>query len=593
MLFSELTVSSRRQEYTQEFRGYNHNLRIADGEFWNMQNLSSDAYPIMRPKRDISLVTSAGLEVRGVYVKGGHLIHVVAGSVYVDGKNVELTIQGGALKIVGIGVYVVFFPGGEYFDLQAFLAGGEYDKGKISARVDISCGTVDPDTGDTPIVWFLPCMADGTTYETFTYEEPDSPTEGMLWIDTSGEDTVAKIYDAERSMWVLVSQMYVKIDGPGIGAQFRKGDGVTISGALPNDTTGEHKKVVNGSFTLTEVGTDFIIIPGLLPAVMRQAEGTVTVKREFPQMDYVVECNNRLWGCKHGEVYVDGKKTYVNEIYACALGDFLNWNKYEGLSTDSYTASRGTDGPWTGAIVYQGNPMFFKADSVDVVSVSSTGAHQITTRQMRGLQASESGTSLAIVDDVLYWSTGREVVAYNGTYPESISAPLGLDPWSNAVGGALGHKYYICIDGTIYVYDTSLGVWHRENEFAVSMFAYDMEHLYAAEENHIWSMASGSRDVFWLAETGEIGLSLPGRKYVSRLNLRMAAPRGAWVDVYVQYDSGRWQRKGRINGSEKIRSKIFPIVPVRCDHMKIRLVGQGDVKIYSLGKITEEGSDYL
>ena len=50
----------------------------------------------------------------------------------------------------------------------------------------------------------------------------------------------------------------------------------------------------------------------------------------------------------------------VNELYACKLGDFKNWNCFLGISTDSYVASVGTDGPWTGAVTYLGNPIFFK-----------------------------------------------------------------------------------------------------------------------------------------------------------------------------------------------------------------------------------------
>ena len=68
----------------------------------------------------------------------------------------------------------------------------------------------------------------------------------------------------------------------------------------------------------------------------------------------MIECGNRLWGCKYG--LVDGET--VNEIYASKLGDFKNWNCFAGLSTDSYAAARGSDGPFTGAADYLGQPRF-------------------------------------------------------------------------------------------------------------------------------------------------------------------------------------------------------------------------------------------
>ena len=74
------------------------------------------------------------------------------------------------------------------------------------------------------------------------------------------------------------------------------------------------------------------------------ADSRPSPRRSVPEMDFVIESGNRLWGCKYG--VVDGKA--VNEIYASKLGDFKNWNCYAGRSTDSYVATRGSDGPFTG-----------------------------------------------------------------------------------------------------------------------------------------------------------------------------------------------------------------------------------------------------
>lgn len=42
---------------------------------------------------------------------------------------------------------------------------------------------------------------------------------------------------------------------------------------------------------------------------------------------------------------------------------------------------------------------------------------------------------------------------------------------------------------------------------------------------------------------------LVGKKYVSRINLRMQLPKGSSVDFWVQYDSdGVWRHCGHIEG---------------------------------------------
>ena len=56
-------------------------------------------------------------------------------------------------------------------------------------------------------------------------------------------------------------------------------------------------------------------------------------------MDYLTECDNRVWGCSNKE----------NVIYACKLGDPTNWFSYRGIAEDSYAVTVGSDGSFTGA----------------------------------------------------------------------------------------------------------------------------------------------------------------------------------------------------------------------------------------------------
>lgn len=117
--------------------------------------------------------------------------------------------------------------------------------------------------------------------------------------------------------------------------------------------------------------------------------------------------------------------------------------------------------------------------------------------------------------------------------------------------------------------------------------------LYFSAGADIWQPEGGGEEDFsWYAETGDIGLGEPGTKYISRLVLRFRLEVGAWVDVLVSYDStGIWEHKGHLRGGCFLRSAALPIIPRRCDHMRIRIEGSGMVRIYSLGKQYEEGSD--
>ena len=158
----------------------------------------------------------------------------------------------------------------------------------------------------------------------------------------------------------------------------------------------------------------------------------------MPKMDFIVESNNRLWGCRYG-VANNGK--VVNEIYASKLGDFKNWNCYMGASTDSYAASVGTDGQFTGAVTHLGYPIFFKENCLHKVYGNYPANYQVQTTSCRGVQKG-SEKSLAIVNEVLYYKSQNGICAYDGSLPNEISAEFGDERYSGAVAASHNNKYY-------------------------------------------------------------------------------------------------------------------------------------------------------
>ncbi|MBR2583265.1 MAG: phage holin family protein [Oscillospiraceae bacterium] len=234
-----------------------------------------------------------------------------------------------------------------------------------------------------------------------------------------------------------------------IGALFRVGDAVTISGAAAAE--------LNGTKIIRALGggedeQDWILLDGL-PEASGGTEEALRIERLVPTPDFVCECRNRLWGCRYG-VGEDGKT--VNEILCSALGDFRNWQQFQGLSTDSWRASVGSDGPWTGAVNYLGSPIFFKENRIHRVSVSATGAHSVTETVCRGVQRG-SAKSLVVVNETLFYKSPGEVCAWQGGFPSGVSSPLGAAVYHGAVGGEIGGKYYTQTVGGVTYYELTPG----------------------------------------------------------------------------------------------------------------------------------------
>ena len=314
-------------------------------------------------------------------------------------------------------------------------------------------------------------------------------------------------------------------------------------------------------------------------------------------MDYVVESGNRLWGCKYG--IVNGQA--VNAIYASKLGDFKNWNCYAGLSTDSYAASRGSDGAFTGAADYLGNPLFFKENCVERVYPSASGAHQIVTVQCAGVKSGSSG-SLRVVDGKLYYHSQGGVCVFDGSMPAHVSQALGEMRYHNAVAGALDGSYYLSAadeNGAWYllVLDTRQGLWYREDGVEAVGFAPwggDLYCLTAAGQLLAMKGSGENREgpVQWLAETGELGLDAPESRYLVRLSLRLLPEADSTVRAWVSYDEGgSWQPAGSLCGVGRLRACTMHVRPRRCRQLRLRLTGQGGCRIYSLSAVYEKGSD--
>ena len=609
------------RDLVDAFGGYNHNLRIGSGEFYDMKNLTSSYYPVLSPRakrgtyvmRDADGNETVVENVQGLIAKDA-LCYVANGKFYIndyaiDDSKMALGVScatcpnaGSCTKynadnhrttfcektLISMGAFVVIMPDKKYINTAELTDFGSLEASVTTqGKVDFELCKLDgSDFGDVRV---------SATAPTITDEMKEGTAEIPLWLDTSGDTHVLKIYATTTSQWTSVATTYIKISSPGIGKPFNVEDGVTIADITANGVTD-----LNNTMVIWGKGDDYIIVTGILDQVTSQ-ETPITIKRQIPHMDYIVECNNRLWGCRYG-VAVNGN--VVNEIYCSKLGDFKNWNTYAGISTDSYAVTVGTDGQFTGAITHMGYPIFFKENCMHKVYGYYPANYQVQTTACRGVQKG-CEKSLAIVNEVLFYKSQSAICGYDGSLPTEISSAFGDVNYSNAVAGTIGNKYYVSMADAsgayhLFVYDTKMGVWHREDNTKASQFCTCRGELYYIDiksngKRIIRSVnGSGSKDsgdIEWMAETGIMGVDDPDKKYISRIDVRLSLEVGARVFFMIQYDSlGAWEHLFTMTGAN-LKSFSIPIRPMRCDHLRLRIEGIGEAKIYSISKTIEQGSE--
>lgn len=378
----------------------------------------------------------------------------------------------------------------------------------------------------------------------------------------SAAATIAPTYDAST---------YTKISCTGIGAAFTQGDAVTISGCTED--------VLNGSKIIQSKDDNSIVIIGQISESTSQASG-ITITRTVPDMDFVCESDNRLWGCSSAN----------HEIYACKLGDPKNWNSFEGTSMDSYAATVGSDGDFTGCISYMGYVLFFKADCIHKIYGNKPSNMQITTYPYRGV-AEGCSESLVVVQETLYYAGRNGVLRYDGAMPADASDALGQLHIAGARAGTYDGKYYISLttdknETRLYVYDPKVNTWHREDDLSFDYTAMGDGELYYVTDEKLRTIAdeAGSERISWYADSGPQFEGALSKKRISQIQLMVDMEQDTLFEVFVTYNDGKtWLRAYSKHCAVKC-SEAVSILPKKCDYFRYKIQGAGSFKLYALSK---------
>ncbi len=566
---------------TAEFKGYENNCVIDENAFSFEENLTSDNYPVLSPRNKRAYFNVNGNKLHGLFSKD-KICYINNNTLYYGGEAITGPVFPdieGERTFVSMGARLLVFPDKYYVNTADFTDFG-YLEAKFSGEYAL-CSL---------------CRGDGDLYDGYSVGAAftGTPSNGDLWVDTSSVPNILKQYSSETETWVEIEDKFIRITSNGIGEAFNVYDGVLIKGL---EDTG-----ISGTAIIYDKGEDYIVVPGMLSQNIEISD-PFKVERKLPDMDFVCESSNRLWGC-------NSKK---NEIYASKAGDPCNFNTYMGISTDSYAVTVGSDGEFTGVIPYRGYILFFKENCVHKV-YGQNPPYTVTTSYIRGVQKG-SHKSLCLLNESLYYKSPAGVCVFDGGVPIDVSHHLGNEYYTSAVGGAFLNKYYICMtdkDGkhTLFCYDQRLNIWHREGEADIREFCNNNQNLYFTENYNnthrlgiidsvkVFGNFTGDLkgygiegDFKWCAESGLWGLSLPQNKYYSNLLIRAIGEKGASLKVYFQFNSdGRW-REQAVKKVVSTGSFSLSFITPRCDHLRIRLEGTGNMKILSISRDIEIGSD--
>lgn len=575
-----LQQRGRNRSITTDFRGLNLSQGIGDGEWAWMQNMDTREYPaVARRQKRVHVATlnkPNGLCAtdRLCFVDGVKFYY--NGFYYGDVEDSEKTL-------VPMGAKIAIFPDKKLFDTTTLSFTDMEQKNVSSGTVSVTLA-----------------KGDGTPYGEYTEGDtaPENPENGQLWLDTSGDAPVMKTWSEAQGLWVAEATTYVLVSATGLGQGLKALDGVTVSGL--------EESGLNGDWILTDAGPDYILFTGILQKALTQT-GEVRVERTCPEMDFVVEKDNRLWGCSSAD----------HEIYCCKLGDPTNWRAYQGVATDSYAVTVGTPGPFTGAAVSGSAVIFFKENCLHRVYGTQPSNFTVYVDNLRGVQQG-CHKSAVRVNEYLYYKSVFDVCVYADSEVAGISAALGTESYKNAVAGVCGNRLYLSMEDQegawqLLVYDTAAGVWTREDGTHALGFAscltetfmlradgelyallpgeYNKDFFMVGSDYTVYAQEETDEEVSWELRTGEILRELPDHKYIGKIQLYLELDPGARAEVALRRDGGAWEKVQELSGGDQRRCTL-PIYPRRCDRMEIRLTGVGHARLVNWSKYVGYGSEY-
>lgn len=584
MYLPSLGNTPQARESITEFLGLCQTNECSPNEMRSMHNMSLKDFPYLSTRRRRSTLSTSFTDIKGIL--GGESLYIASTDAITkidrDGTvtKTATTLTNTKKTLVKMGAYVCIFP-----DKKVYKSGTVSDMEVTNSATSVTFSLTNG-------------KGEAITYHTPSYYDDHDPQDGdYLLTEVNGTNELQQ-YSSTSGTWFVVTTAYVMATATGIGANLNAFDGVKISLDLGSNTWDEVSKVFPNSdgnvhyatYPIKSVSANSVTFSGLISATKVLTSVVFKVERKTPDIAYVTEAMNRLWACN----------STGTEIYATKLGDPYNWNCFEGISTDSWAVTIGSDGEFTGAVTYLGYPTFFKENSLIKIAISSTGAHQTKETVCRGVQKG-CGDSLTVVNEILYYKSQTAICAYDGSLPQTISKKLGdMTPFNTAIGGRNKEAYYVqCGNNTekhIYVYDTQRGIWAEDDNTPYDCMTTWINVLVGAKNAKIdlfdeHYVTGTAEDPFkWFIETNTMDYQTPDAKYVHRIVVKAELKVKSRATVWISYDDGMYQRLFEMR-SMGTRTYPLTIIPRRCDRFKIKIEGIGDIKIYSITKALETGSD--
>ena len=311
---------------------------------------------------------------------------------------------------------------------------------------------------------------------------------------------------------------------------------------------------------------------------------TIRISRDVPDLDFICAHENRLWGVSN---HVQSKSwnedtntwnTFTSRvIFASELGQPTRFYTFSGVDTDSYQVAVGSEDDFTAICSFANGVCCWKENRLHKILGNYPSEYYMMEYQYAGVTDAES---MAVINETLFYKGRAGIYAWNGGVPSLISEKLGDIPYSNAVGGTDGVRYYVSMKDTqdrFFVYDR--GLWIKDDNIRVDAMCWYNGKMHFLIGGKIYT--EGDEAVEWMAELATMTEGTLDRKGYTRILIRLDMYAGSNIMIETKQDRNDWETVWQQTADDSVTLNI-PIRIGRCDRFKIRLSGVGPVTVQAM-----------
>ena len=336
-----------------------------------------------------------------------------------------------------------------------------------------------------------------------------------------------------------------------------------------------------------------------------QENENVVIRRECPNLVYICERENRLWGVSNEEseeVWNPTTRQYdtvrSRQIIASGLGQPKRFYDYQGASTDSYAVAVAGTGDFTGICSYNGALLAWKEDRLYRITGSYPAEFYMRDYLVDGV-AEGSFRSFATLNETLYYLAPAGVMAYAGGTPQLIGSPLGLRRLRGGIAGRDRTNYFLSAEDEgirrTFVLDAVHNLWTLHEEETIEDLRRMGDHCLAVIDGQILRLEDESAEetISWSLETASTDEDTMKEKRYLHVLLEAQTDAGAAPRLFYRDERDEtWQSAKLAERPAGDRGVWrYSLDTRRCRRLLLRLEGEGEMRLFALEREMEYGSD--